>query len=71
MGNHGVKNIGCKKLVKLLGMNNNYYDIKVAHGWRFLFLDGTDMSFMIDSYSQNEAKVYFIIISLFIINVII
>lgn len=61
MGNHGVKNVGCKKLVKLLGMPNHYYAIKVAPGWRFLFLDGTDMSFMIDSFSRDEAEVNYLI----------
>eukprot|EP00026_Physarum_polycephalum_P012364 Phypoly_transcript_12663.p1 GENE.Phypoly_transcript_12663~~Phypoly_transcript_12663.p1 ORF type:complete len:334 (+),score=51.21 Phypoly_transcript_12663:68-1069(+) len=58
MGNHGVRNLGCKKLSKKLGMPNNFYEVKVGNGWRFLFLDGTDMSLMIDSFSHKEAEEY-------------
>lgn len=58
MGNHGVRNIGCKKLSKKLKMPNNFYEVSAGNGWKFLFLDGTDMSTMIDSFSRKEAEEY-------------
>ena len=61
MGNHGVRNLGCKKLSKRLKMPNNFYDVDAGGGWRFLFMDGTDMSLMIDSYSHDEAVVCFLL----------
>ena len=36
-------------------------------GWRFVFLDGTDLSLMKDSHSLSEAQVYFILFVIFVL----
>lgn len=58
LGNHCVWNLGCNYLTKELGMCNRYYDVDINDGWRFVFLDGTDMSLMKDSHSLDEAMEY-------------
>jgi manganese-dependent ADP-ribose/CDP-alcohol diphosphatase len=59
LGNHCVWNLGCKYLTESLGMPHRFYDIPMARGWRFVFLDGTDMSLMKESHSMEEAQEYF------------
>lgn len=39
-------------------MPHRFYDVPLEKGWRFVFLDGTDLSLMKDSHSPEEAKVY-------------
>jgi len=58
LGNHCVWNLGCDYLAKELRMPQRFYDIEVVKGWRFVFLDGTDMSLMKDSFSHSEAQEY-------------
>eukprot|EP00026_Physarum_polycephalum_P010692 Phypoly_transcript_10866.p1 GENE.Phypoly_transcript_10866~~Phypoly_transcript_10866.p1 ORF type:complete len:257 (-),score=34.70 Phypoly_transcript_10866:372-1142(-) len=59
LGNHCVWNLGCEYTTKALGMPHRYYDKPIANGWRFVFLDGTDLSLMKESHSMEEAKEYF------------
>lgn len=58
LGNHCVWNLGCEYLTKELKMPHRFYDVPLEKGWRFVFLDGTDLSLMKDSHSPEEAKVY-------------
>jgi len=58
LGNHCVWNLGCNYLVKELGMKHRFYDVELHSGWRFVFLDGTDLSLMKDSHSLQEAQEY-------------
>jgi len=59
LGNHCVWNLGCEYTTKKLGMPNRFYDLQIWAGWRFVFLDGTDLSLMKDSHSMDEAKEYY------------
>lgn len=59
LGNHCVWNLGCKYVASQLGMPSRFYDVPIKPGWRFVFLDGTDLSLMRDSHSFEEAKEYF------------
>jgi len=59
LGNHCVWNLGCNYLTKELKMPHRFYDVSIGKGWRFVFLDGTDLSLMKDSHSPEEAKEYF------------
>jgi len=58
LGNHCVWNLGCEYLEKELRMPRRFYDVEIEQGWRFVFLDGTDLSLMKDSHSLAEAKEY-------------
>jgi len=58
LGNHCVWNLGCDYMARELGMKSRYYDVEMHSGWRFVFLDGTDMSLMKDSHSLTEARAY-------------
>lgn len=58
LGNHCVMNLGCEYLARELKMPHRFYDVEIEQGWRFVFLDGTDMSLMKDSSSPLEAQVY-------------
>jgi len=58
LGNHCVWNLGCAYLERELRMPHRFYDVEVEKGWRFVFLDGTDLSLMKDSHSPQEAKAY-------------
>jgi manganese-dependent ADP-ribose/CDP-alcohol diphosphatase len=58
LGNHCVWNLGCHYLSRELGLTNRYYDIEMHKGWRFVILDGTDLSVMKESHSHSEAKEY-------------
>jgi len=59
LGNHCVWNLGCEYTTQALGMPHRFYDVPIVKGWRFVFLDGTDLSLMKDSHSMEEAKEYF------------
>jgi manganese-dependent ADP-ribose/CDP-alcohol diphosphatase len=58
LGNHCVWNLGCHYLARELGLTKRYYDIEIHTGWRFVILDGTDLSIMKDSHSHSEAQEY-------------
>eukprot|EP01110_Echinostelium_bisporum_P013639 TRINITY_DN95_c0_g1_i1.p1 TRINITY_DN95_c0_g1~~TRINITY_DN95_c0_g1_i1.p1 ORF type:complete len:302 (-),score=38.43 TRINITY_DN95_c0_g1_i1:142-1047(-) len=58
LGNHCVWNLGRSYAMKELGLKKGYYDIKMSDGWRFVILDGTDMSVMKDSMLVDEAMAY-------------
>lgn len=57
LGNHCVQNLGRTIAMRELGMPRGYYDVAIADGWRFVMLDGTDMSLMKDSALVEEAQV--------------
>lgn len=59
LGNHCVWNLGCEYIANELKMPHRFYDIPISNGWRFVFLDGTDLSLMKDSHSPAEAQEYF------------
>lgn len=59
LGNHCVMNLGCEYLAQQLRMPHRFYDVEIEKGWRFVFLDGTDLSLFRDSHSLEEAKEYF------------
>jgi len=59
LGNHCVLNLGCEYITKELKMPHRFYDVKMENGWRFVYLDGTDLSLMKDSLSLKEAQEYF------------